>query len=85
MPNYEYRCESCEHRFEKRQAFGEEPITTCPECEGVLVRVIHPVPAIFKGGKPSAGKRTQKVGTRDVPIHQTEEGHWEQDRIMDQR
>ena len=81
MPNYEYRCESCEHRFEKLQAFGEEPITTCPKCEGVLVRVIFAVPAIFKGGKPSARKRTQKVGNRDVPIHQAEEGHWEQDRI----
>ena len=85
MPNYEYLCKGCDHRFEKKQAFGEEPLTTCPQCEGVLVRVIHPPGILFKGGKPSAERRTQRVGNRDVPIHQTEEGHWEQDRIMDMR
>ena len=84
MPIYQYRCKSCDHRFEEPQAYGEEPISTCPKCEGVLVRVIGPVPAIFKGGKPSE-ERTQKQGKRDVPIHQTEEGHWEQRGIMDQR
>ena len=81
MPNYEYRCRDCKHQFELMQAYGEEPVTICPECEGIVVRVISPVVAIFKGGKPSKGKRTHRVGKRDIPIHQTEEGHWEQDRI----
>ena len=85
MPIYEYKCRACEHRFERKQAFGEEPITTCPKCQGVLVRVIHPANFIFKGGKPSGERRMQQVGNRDVPIHQTEEGHWEQDGIMDRR
>lgn len=85
MPIYEYLCTSCSHRFEKRQAFGEEPLTTCPKCEGVLRRVIFPPGFFFKGGKPSAERRTQRVGNHDVPIHQTEEGHWEQDRIIDRR
>jgi len=82
MPNYEYRCKTCDHRFEKIQAFGEEPLTTCPKCEGELVRVISPPGFNFKGGKPSAEKRTQRVGNHDIPIHQTEEGHWEQDRLV---
>jgi len=81
MPNYEYRCRTCGHRLEKIQAYGEEPLTTCPECEGVLVRVISPPGFQFKEGKPSSKRRTQRVGNRDIPIHQTEEGHWEQDRI----
>ena len=84
MPLYEYRCRSCDHQFEKIQAFGEEPVTTCPKCEGVLVRVISPAPAIFKEGKPSK-QRTHRVGKRDIPVHQTDEGHWEQGGIMEKR
>ena len=77
MPKYEYRCLTCDHRMEISQAYGEEPITECSECQGILVRVIFPSPAIFKGGAPSK-ERTHKVGNRDIPIQQTEEGHWEQ-------
>ena len=84
MPNYAYRCKDCGHQFEKIQAYGEEPLTTCPECEGVLVRVISAPGFIFKGGAPSK-KRTHRVGNREKPIHQTDDGHWEQDGIMDRR
>ena len=84
MPNYDYRCQACDYRFEKLQAFGEEPVTTCPQCQGVLIRVIHPAPAIFRGGAPSK-KRTQKQGKYEKPIHQTDDGHWEQDGIMEKR
>ena len=84
MPNYEYRCRACDHHFEKLQAFGEEPVTECPKCQGALVRVISPTPTIFKGGKPSA-QRTQMQGKHEKPIHQTDDGHWEEDGIMDRR
>lgn len=84
MPNYDYRCQSCDHRFEKIQAFGEEPVTECPECKGVLVRVIHPAPAIFKGGTPSA-ERTVKQGSRDKNVYQTPDGHFEERGIRDRR
>jgi putative FmdB family regulatory protein len=33
MPLYEYRCESCDHRFEVLQRMGEGNETlTCPRC-----------------------------------------------------
>lgn len=82
MPLYEYRCKSCDHRFEKTQALGEEPMTTCPKCQGILVRVIFPIPAIFKGGKPSK-ERSHRVGKHNIPVRQTDDGHWEQPGIMD--
>lgn len=85
MPTYEYECQDCWHRFEKVQAFGEEPVTTCPKCEGEVKRVISAPAVVFKGGKPSSERRTQRVGQRDIPIHQTENGHWEQDGIRDKR
>lgn len=49
MPIYEYECDICRCRFERRQKFDEEPIAMCPECQGKARRVIHSVPIIFKG------------------------------------
>jgi len=49
MPLYEYECESCGVRFERRQHMEDEPIKTCPECSGDVHRLIQPVGIIFKG------------------------------------
>lgn len=49
MPIYEYECGLCQHHFERKQRFDEEPIATCPECQGKARRIIHSIPIIFKG------------------------------------
>jgi putative FmdB family regulatory protein len=49
MPTYGYKCEECGIVFERFQHFSEEPLKTCPECEGTVHRIIHPVGVIFKG------------------------------------
>lgn len=49
MPLYEYECESCGVRFERRQHMEDEPVNTCPECGGDVHRLIQPVGIIFKG------------------------------------
>ena len=49
MPIYEYECNPCGFRFERKQRFDEEAITKCPKCEGETHRVINSVPIIFKG------------------------------------
>jgi len=49
MPTYEYECDACHHRFEKKQSFEAKPVANCPECGGRLRRVIHSAPVIFKG------------------------------------
>lgn len=49
MPLYEYECESCGVRFERRQHMEDEPIEECPECAGEVHRLIQPVGIIFKG------------------------------------
>ena len=49
MPLYEYQCQECGLRFERRQSFSEEPVKTCPECTGSVVRLIQPAGIIFKG------------------------------------
>ncbi len=49
MPLYEYECEACGVRFERRQSFNESPLRACPECGGAVHRLIQPVGIVFKG------------------------------------
>lgn len=49
MPTYEYECETCGIHFERWQRMTDEPLQRCPECEGSVHRVLHPVGIVFKG------------------------------------
>lgn len=51
MPTYEYVCDQCEHRFERRQKISARPVKTCPECgEKRVRRIISPgAGLLFKG------------------------------------
>ena len=49
MPLYEYQCEACAHRFEQIQRFSDPPLTTCPECEGPLRKLLSSPAIQFKG------------------------------------
>ncbi|MEZ4500743.1 MAG: FmdB family zinc ribbon protein [Thermomicrobiales bacterium] len=49
MPTYHYRCTECGHSFDQFQKFSEDPLTVCPECEGLIKRVLQPVGIVFKG------------------------------------
>lgn len=72
MPTYEYECDLCHCRFDKRQGFDEKPIAACPRCEGEAHRVFHAVPILFKGsgfyitdhGRGSAGTRGRERDER---------------------
>ena len=49
MPTYEYACRSCGHHLEVFQSFSEEPLTTCPNCEGDLRKVFGSIGIVLKG------------------------------------
>ncbi len=49
MPTYEYLCRTCSHRFETWQKMTDDPLTTCPECNGTIRRVLFPAGVVFKG------------------------------------
>ncbi|MGL5829722.1 MAG: FmdB family zinc ribbon protein [Angustibacter sp.] len=49
MPTYDYSCTQCAHSFEIVQAFSDDALTTCPECEGRLRKVFGNVGVVFKG------------------------------------
>jgi putative FmdB family regulatory protein len=49
MPIYSYKCTKCDHRFELRQHFSDDPVTECPVCGSPVRKVITPVGIVFKG------------------------------------
>jgi len=50
MPTYDYKCTECNHAFELFQTMTADPITNCPECDGVVKRLIGTgAGPIFKG------------------------------------
>ena len=40
MPNYTYRCESCEEQFDVIQMMSDAPVTECPTCGESVKRII---------------------------------------------
>lgn len=49
MPTYEYRCESCQHQFERFQRMSDEPVKECEICGEPVRRLLFPVAIHFKG------------------------------------
>ncbi|HEV2029077.1 MAG TPA: FmdB family zinc ribbon protein [Candidatus Dormibacteraeota bacterium] len=49
MPTYGYRCGNCGHQFEIIQRISDEPLKTCPKCQGKLAKILYPVGISFKG------------------------------------
>jgi len=50
MPLYEYECTQCKKHTEKIQKFSDPEITQCPDCGGLLERVVSAAAISFKGG-----------------------------------
>lgn len=80
MPNYEYECTKCSHRFEIWQSVGEAA-PDCPECGAPVRKIFHPIRTIYKGSgfyitdsrsesssKSSSGEsKTEKTETPAAP------------------
>ncbi len=50
MPTYDYECKNCGHSFEHFQSMSDDPLAECPQCGGVLRRLIGGGSGIiFKG------------------------------------
>ena len=49
MPMYEYRCTSCNNKFELRQKFSDAPATECPSCSGAVEKMISQTAFSLKG------------------------------------
>ena len=49
MPIYGYRCSNCGNQFEVYQKMSDEPVQTCPKCQGKVTKMLYPNGVVFKG------------------------------------
>lgn len=49
MPIYEYVCQSCQHQFEVKQKFSDDPISSCVRCGQAVTKIISAPAIMFKG------------------------------------
>ncbi|BBY34511.1 FmdB family transcriptional regulator [Mycolicibacter minnesotensis] len=49
MPTYSYACTECSNRFDVVQAFTDDALTTCEQCNGRLRKIFGKVGVVFKG------------------------------------
>ena len=70
MPTYEYLCEGCASRYEKREGFDAPARQKCPTCGKRANRVLHAPPIVFKGSgfykTDSRGTSTATADTSDT-------------------
>jgi putative FmdB family regulatory protein len=50
MPVYEYECNECHKVFEVQQKIADDPLTSCPECDGELKKLMSMSSFQLKGG-----------------------------------
>jgi len=72
MPTYDYKCLDCNFTFEEFQKMTDEPLESCPSCQGSLKRLIGTgVTPIFKGSgfyqTDYKDKKASKKSTSSVP------------------
>ena len=64
MPTYSYACKNCGHAFDIHQAFTDDSLTVCPECQGTLRKVFGNVGVTFKGSGFYATDSRSSGGSR---------------------
>jgi putative FmdB family regulatory protein len=72
MPLYEYQCDECGIRFERRQRMTEDAITECPECGSSVHRLFFPVGIVFKGSGFYVTDNRSKKSTTRKPTEKSE-------------
>ena len=81
MPNYEYLCKNCGHRFEQIRKFSDKQLRKCPECGGVIEQVISAPAVQFKGSgwyvtdyaKKGAGSSSSSSSEGDSATKETKD------------
>jgi len=54
MPAYEYLCDACGKRFERRQKMSDPEVDACPSCGGAVRRLISGGAGVIAKGSGSA-------------------------------
>ena len=66
MPAYDYRCTSCDERFEITRSISDTGEVCCPACGAAAKRVFTPLGVHFKGtGFHNTDYKKKDSGTKD--------------------
>jgi putative FmdB family regulatory protein len=70
MPIYEYRCQTCQCRFDRYFASISEVVEeiSCPECGGGQVRRLISTPAVQMGGGGGAESGGEQGTSAETPL-----------------
>ena len=77
MPTYEYACESCGKRYEKREGFDAPARQKCQHCGKTANRVLFAPPIVFKGSGfyKTDSRGTSSASTDSGPSVPSSDGH----------
>ena len=83
MPTYDYKCNECDHSYEYFQNMSDAPLKNCPECNGVVRRLVSGGSGlIFKGSgfyltdyvkENKSKKKLEEKPKKDVSKNQDKE------------
>ena len=74
MPTYSYACTECDNKFDLVQAFSDDALTECPQCDGRLRKLFGKVGVVFKGSgfyrtdSREAAKSTSNGSAKSVRV-----------------
>lgn len=80
MPNYEYECTHCKHKFEVFQKITDPPLDKCPKCHKEVRRLIGSGSGIIFKGKGfyatdyRKGSKSENSGLKPVSCPRANEG-----------
>ncbi len=66
MPAYEYLCQSCDNRFERRQKMSDPLIASCPQCGGQVHRLISGGAGVISRGAESSAAAPSQCAMGDA-------------------
>jgi putative FmdB family regulatory protein len=69
MPIYEYECRACQKIHEIQQKIVDPPITSCPDCQGPVKKLVSTTSFLLKGGGWYADGY---ASTKDAPAKKEE-------------
>ena len=67
MPAYEYLCDGCGNRFERRQKMSDPEVAACPECAGPVRRLISGGAGVISGHGAAAPRACEAGGSCCAP------------------
>jgi putative FmdB family regulatory protein len=85
VPIYEYLCDGCAYRFERKQSIKDDPVATCERCGKSVTRLISSPAIMFKGSgwyvtdysdklKPPAGSGAAAEATGEQTPSEKKDG-----------